>query len=248
MAMGLRVWMEKLLMVLHLRSLDEDTLANRIYREQKENNWPGLAKEAKMICSKLKIEDVNETSMSKSDYKKVALEACKAADEEKLRMMAENSEKCKRIMQDSYGKKDYVKNKNIQTCREFFRTRVSMHNFAGNYTNNNKYKGTGWLCRCGLSKEQVIHLMSGTCKHTDLTRDEELVNMFMEILARRDALDEEGAVVAGDATDVRGFFTRTSQSGHPFCVADCNIFVIYIMKTILAYYSSFPLLYHVRPF
>ena len=27
--------------------------------------------------------------------------------------------------------------------------------------------------------------------------------MFKEILARRDALDEGGAVVAGDATDVR---------------------------------------------
>ena len=42
-----------------------------------------------------------------------------------------------------------------------------------------------------------------TCKYPDLTRDEELVDMFKEILARRDALDEGGAVVAGDATDVR---------------------------------------------
>ena len=40
-----------------------------------------------------------------------------------------------------------------------------------------------------------------TCKYTDLTKDEELVGMFREILARRDALDE-GAVVASDATDV----------------------------------------------
>ena len=140
----------------------------------------------------------------------MALEACKAADEERLRRMAEKSEKCKRIMQDSYGKKYYL-NKNIQICREFFRTRVSMQNFAGNYKNNNKYKGTGWLCRCGLSMEQESHLMSGTCpvyrditcKYPDLTRDEELVDMFKEILARRDALDEGGAVVAGDATDVR---------------------------------------------
>ena len=79
----------------------------------------------------------------------------------RLRKMAENSEKCKRIMKGNYGKKEYLA-ENIQTCREFFRTRVSMNSFAGNYSNSNRYKGTGWLCRCGLSKEQESHLMSGT--------------------------------------------------------------------------------------
>ena len=36
--MGLRVAMEKVSMVLHLRSLDEDALARKIYEEQNENN------------------------------------------------------------------------------------------------------------------------------------------------------------------------------------------------------------------
>ena len=37
--MGLRVKKEKILMVLHLRSLQEDTLARQIYEEQKKNKW-----------------------------------------------------------------------------------------------------------------------------------------------------------------------------------------------------------------
>ena len=41
--MELRVWKEKLLLILHLRSLEEDTLAGWIYREQAKNSWPGLA-------------------------------------------------------------------------------------------------------------------------------------------------------------------------------------------------------------
>ena len=34
--MGLRVQIEKLLLVLHIRSLDEETLAGKIYEEQKQ--------------------------------------------------------------------------------------------------------------------------------------------------------------------------------------------------------------------
>ena len=72
-----------------------------------------------------------------------------------------------------------------------------MHKFAGNYKNDKRFIGTGGLCACGLSKEQESHLMSGTCpiyrditeKYTDLSKDDELVCMFREILARRDAVD-----------------------------------------------------------
>ena len=40
--MGLRIWIEKILLVFHIRSLDSDTLANRVYVEQKEKGWPAL--------------------------------------------------------------------------------------------------------------------------------------------------------------------------------------------------------------
>ena len=55
-------------MVIHLRSLDIITLARRIYEEQKKQNWPGLAKETKAICEKLKIEDCNITQLSREKY------------------------------------------------------------------------------------------------------------------------------------------------------------------------------------
>ena len=48
-----RVWLEKLLLVRHIRSLDTDTLARSIYEEQKKMAWPGLAKETAEICRKL---------------------------------------------------------------------------------------------------------------------------------------------------------------------------------------------------
>ena len=40
--MGLRVWIEKVMLALHIRRM--------IFVEQSANNWPGLAQEADNIC------------------------------------------------------------------------------------------------------------------------------------------------------------------------------------------------------
>jgi hypothetical protein len=47
--MKLRVWQEKVMLVLHLRGLGEETLASQIYREQVALEWPGLAKESENV-------------------------------------------------------------------------------------------------------------------------------------------------------------------------------------------------------
>ena len=65
MDMKLRIWKEKLNLVLHIRSLNDETLAKKIYNEQRKQGWPGLAKETKNICEVLGVEDVNTTQMNK---------------------------------------------------------------------------------------------------------------------------------------------------------------------------------------
>ena len=197
MEMGLRVKVEKLLLVLHIRSLEEETLAKKVYNEQKQQNWPGLAKEAEEICKFLEIEDVNTTSLNKKEFKKLVKDACEKKDEDEIRHSA--SSKCENIMKDKYGKKEYLAKHNIHKSRQYFRTRVNMHRFAGNFSHDRTFARTGWLCRCGLAREEVAHLTSGTCptyqnifeKFDDLSCDEELVKFYSEILARRDAIDEE---------------------------------------------------------
>ena len=80
--------------------------------------------------------------------------------------------------------------------------------FAGNYNNSNKYKQTNWLCICKQSREEENHIR--TClvyqdireKFGSLEDDENLVQFFSEVLARRDALEEDsedaGGLVATD--------------------------------------------------
>ena len=208
--MQLRIWIEKVMLVLHIQALEESSLARQMYEEQKANNWPGLAKETKTICENLGVEDVNSTAKGKKEYKKIMVEACLKKDEAIKRKQAEGNIKCDKIMKDSYGKKSYVRQQNINVSREYFRTRVSMHRFAGNYRHDPAFRRTGGLCRCGTAPEQEQHLTSGDCplykdiweQHSDITDDQSLVIMFREILARRDAIDS--AVVAGtDATGGR---------------------------------------------
>ena len=76
------------MMILHLRSLDNEALARKVYEHQKEKQWPGLADEAKKICKELAIEDVNTTKMSKKEFKEMAKQACLAKYEEYLRKLA----------------------------------------------------------------------------------------------------------------------------------------------------------------
>ena len=210
MNMRLRIWIEKVMLIFHIRSLDKDTIARKTYEEQKENNWPGLVAETTSICEELKIENCNTTDLNKKDFKQFLIKACKLKDEEMIRKEAENNIKCVTIMKQKYGIKSYMRQQNISVAREHFRTRVMMHRFAGNYRHDPAFRRTGGLCRCGTAPEQEQHLTSGECptyrdiveKFEDLTIEENLVCLFREILARRSALDE--AVVASlDATDGR---------------------------------------------
>ena len=66
----------KVLLVLHFRYLDEESLAHRVYLEQLAMGWPGLASEVEQICEQLNIENVNTTKQSKYNYKKLLSEAC----------------------------------------------------------------------------------------------------------------------------------------------------------------------------
>ena len=198
--MGLLVWIEKVMLILHIRNLETRAIARKIYEEQKEKNWPGLVAETEEICKKLKIESVNTTTQSKKNYRKIVTEACHKLNEERLRKEAENKVKCQRIMKEPYGRKKYIDGKIIQNVREQFRTRVGLQAFAGNYSHDKRFSKTQWKCRCENSIESEAHLMEGQCpvygnireKYEDLEKnDEDLIRLFNEILAMRDTLEEE---------------------------------------------------------
>jgi hypothetical protein len=211
MDMKLRVWRETVLLVLHLRGLAQETLASQIYREQVDTEWPGLAKEASNICQQLNLEDCNKTNMTKQEYKKMLMKALLIKDEETVRNLADGKLKCKKIMEDPYGKKLYIGQKLISEVRLMFRTRTGLLPFAGNYSHDRRFAKTNWMCRCEESKEDEPHLVAGKCtvyndireNYGDLTEDNELVKYFSEVMERReiiDKLNEEENEMEGEET------------------------------------------------
>jgi hypothetical protein len=196
--MSLRVWREKAMMVLHIRSLDKDTLAYRVYREQYEKEWPGLARETKLICEELGIEDCNTTCISKSKYKILLTEACHEKNKQLLISTATDV-KCSRIQKEEYGAAVYFKNTTIEDTRRWFKSRFGLQAFAGNFSHNKRFAKTDWLCRCKVSVEDEGHIVSGLCpvygglrtQFGDLGEDRNLVEFFTAVLDRRDELEEE---------------------------------------------------------
>jgi hypothetical protein len=195
--MSIRVKLEKVMFVIYLRNLENTALARRVYEDQKLNCLPGLAAETKLICQFLKVEDCNTTHLNKEDYKKIVLESCHLRNEESLRSSAKG--KCSRILQETYGRKEYVQKKNINNVRQQFRARYGLQPFAGNYSHDRRFAGSQWLCKCKEAREEESHLMSGQCKvygdlalqYSDFTNDDNLVQFFSDVLARRDELDKE---------------------------------------------------------
>ena len=190
--MKFRVYIEKVMMIVHLRSLDEETLAHKIYEEQKSNEWPGLCEETRGICEELQIEDCNKTMMGKQMYKDILVAACHKKNEETLRAGATEG-KCSRIGGEEYGRKQYLKDTNIEDTREWFKTRFGLQPFAGNFSHDRRYAKSNWLCRCKSVREEESHITSGSCEvygdltdqFGDLSEDQNLVDFFRAVLDRR---------------------------------------------------------------
>ena len=86
-----------------------------------------------------------------------------------------------------------------------FKTRFGMLDFAGNYRNSSKFKSSEGLSRCRKQKEQELHILSGSCeiygyirqKHK-ISDDESLMNFFLEVLQRREELEEQEKTCDGN--------------------------------------------------
>ena len=190
---SLRVWKQKILLVHHIRSLDDTSLAKMMYIEQVRNKWPGLAKEAEDLCIKLKIEDVNTTSKTKIAYAKEVNKACQHMEDLMMKTETCEMEKMRKIRAEDWGLKDYVKNGSLWSVQKTWEARAYMLHVAGNYSHSRRYEATGWRCQACVSqvREDQDHL--GLCQGysdlrqgLDLERDDDMVEFFRLVMARRE--------------------------------------------------------------
>ena len=205
----------------HVRSLEGDTLARRMYEEQRTNNWPGLAQETEQICQELEIESVHATRLDARMYRKVVTEAIQKTNEKRLRAQAENKAKCVKSFAGSYGKKSYIKEKSIFEARLHYKARFGMFDFAGNFGNDRRFLKTDWLCFCKEAREEESHILSGSCKiygglrksFGNIDSDNDLVQFFSRVLEERARLEEQEEQEEEEESPSGGGVTAGAASG-----------------------------------
>ena len=118
-----RVWIAKIEFVNRIYKQDPDSLARRVYIEQLQQGWPGLATEVKEICKQIGISDVNKNSVQKDKIKE-------AVFYHHYKDLKEQMNKYKKLEgikhQDFTVMQTYMKEKSVDKCRTKFRLRTEM--------------------------------------------------------------------------------------------------------------------------
>ena len=172
----------KLNLVVHLKQLDEDSLAKQVFDEQIRHNWPGLAKEAKDICQKWKMDNVTreeEEVKSKKMWKRIIQMKAKEEEGRELREKMKKYQKLQDVIEEDYGKKSYLDEMSSKDAKLWFRVRSKMIKCKMNFSSDKKNRETLWLCDCGCIDTQS-HLM--WCRQLDHLREGSVLDSDQDIL------------------------------------------------------------------
>lgn len=132
LGMQWRVWQEKLMLVLAIRQLGDDTLARQVFDQQVAEGWPGLAEEATDICSKIGLPDICLEEVDKKEVKEAIYYHHYAA----LRKELGNKEKCKELMKCDLRKpQPYLATSCLAEARMGARVQLRMVRCPGNMAN-----------------------------------------------------------------------------------------------------------------
>ena len=86
-------------------------MLKRIWTEQKLNGWPGLADKCNNVVKELDIVDINNTELSKADFRKQKTGVCHQLNEKKLLDSMREKRKFEKILAKGFGRKDYFNQK-----------------------------------------------------------------------------------------------------------------------------------------
>ena len=158
-----RIMESKLNFLHYLLNQSDESLAHQILMEQKMQDFPGLVSECNKFIKELEILDPFQLSLSRNEWKKIVKEAILAANQEQLKQ--EIKEKYKKLKnselaKETFGRKSYIKDLNLQQARTKFKFRCLMtQHVKMNQKSNKTYEDALWRCEdCGL-QDTNSHLL-----------------------------------------------------------------------------------------
>jgi hypothetical protein len=190
--MQTRIDKSKLLLLHHIKNLDDSSLAKQVYKEQTEHGWPGLVDECGSILKQWNLKNIfTEENSTKSQWKNAVKKEAKVQNEDNLRKMIKKSSKLEIMKGESYGEKPYISDMNMQDARVNFSLRSRMYDCKMNYLNNPVFKAEMWRCdSCQSCVDSQSHILYCPAyqqlrEGKSLSSDQDIVSYFKEVLAIR---------------------------------------------------------------
>ena len=173
-----------------------DHLAKEVFDEQVKNNWPGLVREVKDECEKLRLPNITQkcNKFSESQWKNTVKEACRNKNEEELKERIKKLVKLEEIREESYERKDYLKELRMDEARVKFKIRTRMVDCKMNFSSDPRNKADLWRCdSCQSSVDTQSHILwcpsySQLREGKSLDSDKDLVTYFSQVMKIRQKL------------------------------------------------------------
>ena len=142
--MKFRIWLEKCLLLLQIKRLDDKALARQIYQQAEENNGPGLGQEVREICEQIQLPDINSYNVDKKEIQNAIFEA----HFKDMMKQFQHSKKLHDIKDDNFRSiQEYFHDKNLTSARLKFKIRTKMvEKVPGNFKNRYLYNEIGVNC------------------------------------------------------------------------------------------------------
>ena len=181
-----RVWEEKCLLLVSIKSLEDKSLAKSMYQQAEDNGWPGLGREVKEICKEINIPDINQNIVRKCDIQK----AISVSHYQDMMAQFQGSKKLADIQNSDFSKiQEYFNDTNLQNARLKFKIRTKMlDKIPGNF--KNKYKKIKNGLKCNLCEDDMTQNHCVICPERivlreglDMNNFDHLVIYFKHILS-----------------------------------------------------------------
>ena len=198
-SLEMQIAKKKMLFLLHLIKLDEDSLAKEMFMVQISQHLPGLVPECRNLIKSLNLPNVFDSNVSKSmtkiAWKRIVNKAISDYEEAKLRKIIQTKSKLKdgEMSRESFEMKDYVSKLNLSSARLKFQMRSQMLDIKFNFSA--KYEKELWLCdSCCSSIETQSHLLFCPAYSTlregkNLSDDEHLLTYIQNVMKIRTKLN-----------------------------------------------------------
>ena len=196
--MRYRVIQAKLIFLWHLDNLEDGTLAKDILEVQKTQHLPGLVQECLEWINILKLPNVLEERITKTQWKNIAKKAILKENEDDLRKKIMKMEKLKNgdMVKGKCERKDYVKNLSVNDARNIFLKNTCMTRYVKmNYMSEFKYVKELWQCdSCQRNIDSMNHVLwcpsyRELRENRNLDDDKDLARYLHDVMAIRSKLN-----------------------------------------------------------